>query len=251
MKMTYLQYIQNPMGIKNAVYSQRDMYRDMYTKKLDSIMVRESGKIEYHLYNDGDKFYIHMKVPSEVVPKFYYDVVVEYYTEDNNVKMEPSLDNYLTRFYSNDPMFVFTFAHAFIKNDMFIEFLKDKMSKKAINDAANERNPQNIIGYVKSIYFAFLLIKRYGLNKKIMFTSYSEKLYKKGLLDKIEHADSKIEKRQSEGLKIQKERKVEKSSNNDNSNRNTKGINVVRPITVSKTTNKARTVKTTSTIKRK
>ena len=36
--MTFDQYIQNAMGIKNAVISNREMYRTMYTEKLNKIL---------------------------------------------------------------------------------------------------------------------------------------------------------------------------------------------------------------------
>lgn len=253
MEMTYDQYIQNPMGVNNAVYSQRGMFRDLYVKKLDTIMVREMGKAKYTLYKSNDgRYFTHMKVPSEVVPKFYYDVVVEYYTTDNNVALEPTLDKYLTKFYSNDPMFVYTFAHSFIKNGMFIEFLEDKMSKDAVKNVAKERNPNNTIGYVKSIYFAYLLIKQYGLNKKVMFDSYGEKFYKKTILDRVEHANTKVTKRKEEGERIQKAKTIEKrKAANSEPNRNTSGIKVIKPITNTRTTRTTKSIKTTSNIKRK
>ena len=77
MEMTFDQYIQNPMGIANSVMSNREMYRSMYSMKLDAIMVREMGKIDYKLYKDKNSYYAYIKVPSEVVEKFYYDVVIE------------------------------------------------------------------------------------------------------------------------------------------------------------------------------
>ena len=137
MNMTYNDYIQNPMGRENAVYSARYMYRDLYTQKLDTIMVRENGKINYKLYYTKDERYIvHMKIPSEAVPNFYYDTVIEFYTNNEVNKHSNSLDKYYTKFYSNDPSFVFTFAHAFIKNKMFVEDMIPKMSKEAVKNKA-------------------------------------------------------------------------------------------------------------------
>ena len=78
MEMTFRQYIQNPMGIANAVISNREMYRQLYTGKLDKIMVREMGHIDYKLYVGKKKYYIHFKIPSEIIEKFYYDVVIEF-----------------------------------------------------------------------------------------------------------------------------------------------------------------------------
>lgn len=167
MEMTFDQYIQNPMGISNAVFSNRDMYRNLYEKKLSKLLVRELGHIDYKLYKSKSKYYVYIKIPSEIVEKFYYDVVIEFYEPKDKKLIDSTLKNYNVRFYSNDPSFVYTFAHAFIKNKLFISELKDVMSEEAIKKAAVEKNPSNQVGYVKSLYFAYLIMKRENIfNKK-------------------------------------------------------------------------------------
>ena len=94
MKMTFGEYIQNPMGRRNAVFTQTEMYRELYTNKLNAIIVREGGMLNYVLYTHKDEYYIHMKVPSEVIDEFYYDVVVRFYTDDPKVKERRDLDRY-------------------------------------------------------------------------------------------------------------------------------------------------------------
>ena len=215
--MTYNDYIQNPMGRENAVYSARYMYRDLYTEKLDKIMVRENGKINYKLYyTKDDKYIIHMKVPSEVVPNFYYDTIVEFYTTNITSQHSGTIDKYYVKFYSNDPSFVFTFAHAFIKNKMFIEDLVPKMSKEAVREKAKTKNPKDQVGYVKSIYFAYLLCKQYGLFSKSRFKSEGILYNKKLLLNEVEHADTKVKDRQEKGEEIQKKQKIKKKKVNNN-----------------------------------
>ena len=63
MNMTFDDYIKNPAGVKNAVYSHREMYRNLYIGKLDKILLRETGKINYTLYSDksNNQYYVHMK----------------------------------------------------------------------------------------------------------------------------------------------------------------------------------------------
>ena len=55
--MTFDEYINNPMGIKSAVISNREMYRKMYTEKFDKVMVREVGKMDYQLSKSNSKYY--------------------------------------------------------------------------------------------------------------------------------------------------------------------------------------------------
>lgn len=209
MEMTFDQYIQNPMGIANSVISNREMYRNMYGLKLDTIMVREMGKIDYHLYKaKNDKYFAYIKVPSELVDKFYYDVIIEFSPTKKGAKSK-TLRDYTARFYSNDPAFVFTFAHAFIKNDMFIKQYTDKMSKEAVNKKAKVKNPRDTVGYVKSLFFAYLIMLRFGLFNKVRYVEpYNEKNVKSLIMP----ADQKIALRQEAGQELSTKEKRKKAS---------------------------------------
>lgn len=242
MEMTFHQYIQNPMGKENAVMSNRNMYRELYEAKLDKIMVREMGKITFRGYSIGTKYLAYIKIPSEVVPKFYYDVLIEF-TPSKKIITNGSLEEYNVRFFSNDPSFVYTFAHAFIKNDLFIKAYSDKMSKEAIQKVAKEKNPNNQVGYVKSLYFAYLIMKKRGYFNKLRYVDpYSEKAVKKEVM----HADEKIKARQeaakSTSIENKKARQKEKELSSD---RNTQNPD----IPISKITNKLSGIKNTKMVK--
>ena len=64
--MTFDEYINNPMGIKSAVISNREMYRKMYTEKFDKVMVREVGKMDYQLSKSNSKYYCYLKVAQHI-----------------------------------------------------------------------------------------------------------------------------------------------------------------------------------------
>lgn len=205
--MRFDDYISNPMGRKNAVMSNREMYRNMYAEKLDKILIRENGKIDYTLYADKDRYLIHFKIPSEVVPKFYYDTVVEF-VPNGPKSMATTIKDYDVKFYSNDPSFVYTFAHAFIKNDIFIRDLLPRMSKEAVKRVATEKNPSNEVGYVKSIYFAYILMVRNSLFDKLKFKAFGQKYNRKRLLENITHAEEKIESRKKAEEDLNKDKRV-------------------------------------------
>ena len=195
MEMSYDQYIQNPMGVSNAVISNRNMYRSLYMTKLDKLLVREMGKIHYTLYKSKSKYYVYIKIPSEVIEQFYYDVVIEFSEPKDKSLIDSTLKNYNVKFYSNDPSFVYTFAHAFIKNDMFINELKGKMSREAVTKVAVEKNPSNQVGYVKSLYFAYLYLKKENVFNKNKFLLAKDINWKE-LEKSITPADLKIAQRQ-------------------------------------------------------
>lgn len=248
--MKFDEYISNPMGKKNAVFGNREMYRSLYTEKLDKIMVREMGKVDYELYVGKTEFYIHFKIPSETVPNFYYDTVIMFYTEDEKLYSARTLKDYDVKFYSNDPSFVYTFAHAFLENDLFIRDLVPRMSKEAVKKVAVEKNPRNEVGYVKSIYFAYLLANRYGLFNKVKFEAYAKKYNRKTLLDNVVHADDKIEARRREGEKIAREQKKEKKQQQEIRNKDKNLAKSSIMSNVGKAVSFTRKTKTTKTAKR-
>lgn len=213
--MTFDEYIQNPMGEKNAVISNRTMYRNFYQEKLDKIMVREHGKLDYKAYTSGKRYIIYIKIPSEVVPEFYYDVVIEF-TPPKGQIVGFKLDKYNVRFYSNDPSFVYTFAHAFKKNGLLIPDLEDKMSKKALKERADIKNPKDIVGYVKSLYFAYLLMQKRGLFSTVNYVSpYNSKIIHKEIM----YADKKIAARQLAQQELSDKKKEERKQQKERSSK--------------------------------
>ena len=96
---------------------------------------------------------VHVKVPSETVDNFYYDVCLEFSGED------PSTDlmNCDVKVFSNSPSFVYSYAYVFAhwvpegrpatgRDSMMIDRLRGKMPVV--------RNPLGIPLFDKSIYFA-------------------------------------------------------------------------------------------------
>ena len=240
------------MGEKNSVFTQREALRAVYVDKFNKVMVREMGNINVRLYTKDDVYIAYFKIPSEVIENFYYDVVIEFTPPNIIRKMEKTLENYDVKFFSNDPAFVFTFAYAFNKHKLFISDLEPKMSKQALSDIAKEKNPKAMIGYVKSLYFAYLYMQSKGLFNKNMFETYSKPYNAASLLKQVMSADNKIAARiEAQSLKskranIAKRKEIsEKNSNREFNNKNIK----TTPIT--KSVPKIKTVKHTKTIKRR
>lgn len=192
--MTFKEYINNPTGAKTAVMSYRKMYEDLYHDKWSKLMTRENGKIDYKCYKDKNVYYIHIKIPSEVVEDFYYDVVVKLSSGKNK-----TMHNSDVQFFSNDPSFNYTFAYAFKKHKMTIPELEEKMSKVALKKRAVEKNPESTIGYVKTLYFAYIAMTDKGLFHTVKVDKEAVPYDKKLLLSNIEDTEEKIEKRMELG----------------------------------------------------
>lgn len=211
MEMTFQQYIDNPLGKKNAVFSQRDLFRTLYTDKFDKVLLREAGNIKYTLYQDKkhDRYVAHIKVPSETVNKFYYDAVICFYTNNPAAHASGNLNDYYVKFFSNDPAFVFTYLRVFLKNDLFFEDMKPKSSKLALTKDPKEKNPYEIPGYSKILYFAYLYMKSRNLFNKSWYTEYAKDYSATELLKHVDHTDKKIADRQELGEKVAKEKAKE------------------------------------------
>ena len=239
----------------SVVVNQMEMYKAYYTKKFDELMVRENGKIEYKLYKakTKDAYAIYLKIPSESTEKFYYDVVIEFTSKTGS--QYTTLEKYDIRVYSNDQSFIYTFAYAFNKNKMFITELSSKMNKMALTEPPKERTPKLKIGYVKTIYFAYIFMKRFGLLTKLRFAGAETLSYTK-ISANIMSADRKIQ--SLNDLKAeQKKKKKEtvsaprttKIKNNTNSSF-TKKSNISKSSTVSKVGKNTSKIKTVKTIKK-
>ena len=206
--MTFDEYISNPMGKKNAVYSQRFVFQKLYQQKYELTMTREANGMRFTLYKSKNekRFIAHFYVPSEVVPKFVYDVVIEFTAPSDEIAAEKTLKNYQVKFFANDPAFVFTFAYAFRTAGMFFDALSSKMSRLALKEKPKETNPKEIIGYVKSIYFAYIFYKGKGLYNKSMWYDASP-INMKTLIGSVTHADIIYEKRTAAGAQLAKKKR--------------------------------------------
>ena len=223
--ITFDKYIDNPSG--GQIFTNRQVYKAMYKDKFDKVLVREQGQVQYTVYktNDAnDTYYIHFKIPSEVVDRFYYDVVIQLYTLDNADKTSANLRKYFVKFYSNDPAFVYTFAHSFKKNNLFIRDLEPKMSQKALKEKADVRNPKDNVWYVKSLFFAYLCMEKYSLFNRPMLNQHAIKYDKRIWATKVTDADIKVAARQKEQEKINQRIKKEKEEAKKAAQRNQKSL---------------------------
>lgn len=252
MEMTLDEYINNPMGVKNSVFSHREMYRAMYADKLDALYVREKGIIGFTVYKYKKGYYIHFKIPSESAEGIYYDTVLQFYTTDTKVELETSIHNYKVKFYSNDPAFIYTFAHTFMQKDLFIKDLNSKISKYTRKTPAASRNPENQVGYVKSFYFAYLIMLNKNIFAKIRLDSVAIDYNKSKLLNEVMDADDKIE-QINQGKKDKKKPTQPKNIDSDLDKEHSKMITPkskqTKAITKTKTVGKVGGVKRTKRVK--
>ena len=210
--MTFDQYIDNPMGKANAVFAARHSYKVEYSQKFDALYMREAGKIDRTLYYDkgNDEYYAHIKIPSETLEHLYYDVVIKFYSDDNAMKTAGDLKNYQVQFFSNDPAFIYTYLYVFNKHNMLIQELKSKCPRASLTMNPSERNAYEVPGYVKSIYFAYLLMSRTDMFLKSTYHNFGRRYSKSALLSQVSSGEQKMDERHRVEAKAKAAKKNEK-----------------------------------------
>jgi len=170
-RFTFDQYIANPSGGRSRFVGEIEAARNTYNQKYEKMLLRVAGHINYLLYksNNGRRYVIYIQMPSESTKGLVYDVVIEFTTKDDvKVKMN-HLKEYHVRFFSNDPNFIFTYAFIFNRKKLIIPELVSKLGKVVLKQPPHVTNPNKIVGYVKSFYFAYLFMLNKGLFNKLMW----------------------------------------------------------------------------------
>ncbi|QXN67980.1 hypothetical protein FPHOBKDP_00230 [Listeria phage LPJP1] len=88
-----------------------------------------------------------------------YDVVIKIDKNNTNVSI---LNSHIS-FYSNNPNFMFTYGYIYNRDGLIIDWLKNKMSIKSLVDEPKVRNPNQIYGFEKSVYFALIYLEKNNL----------------------------------------------------------------------------------------
>lgn len=166
--MTFEEYIKNPSDSRSRIVGEADIAKSVYQDKYNKMILQCGGQINYILWKkEPERYIIYIQMPSEKTPKLYYDVMIEFTSTLDSDQRTGKLDAYKVRFFSNDPNFTFTFAHAFKKKGLLIPELVPKISQKALKEPPRVTNPNILSGYVKSLYFAYIFMRNKGLFNKL------------------------------------------------------------------------------------
>jgi len=159
MIMTLHQLLTNPSGKGSGHISARFRIIDDLKKKY--LALHSKHKFRFAAYEDSGITLFHVQVPSESLDKpFFFDVLIEIDTLSKESKK--ALLESKVRVFSNNQAFSFTYAYKANKDDLIISWLKDKFDKKALTQKPVVRNPDVLMGFEKSIYYAsqFILENR-------------------------------------------------------------------------------------------
>jgi len=167
--ITYEEFRLNPSGKGTAFFRSREVVKEDLERRTLMLIKYSKGSFQEKIYANKDltEIIIHLKVPSEqkiiIDKKLLYDVVIELTNEEAAIKTFMSVAKYRIRFYSNSPDFQFTYTFSAKEHDLLPAFTISKCSQEALIQSAEKRNPDGIIGFNKSIFFALNYIQYKGL----------------------------------------------------------------------------------------
>ncbi|AMS01311.1 hypothetical protein AR9_g227 [Bacillus phage AR9] len=216
--VTMNQLLQNPSGKYSAYFARRDITIQNLKDRFYEMM-KQHKDFKLEIMKDKDIYYFYFKIPSETYEKLFYDVVLQFSPINDQANSDFTFNNYSVRLFSNAPNFLFTYAYVYNQDGILIDFLKKKISNKALNEPPNTRNPIQSYGFEKSVYFALLYIKHRRFNVKSVISTTSIKKFSKTLLLKaVDSTDEKLKQynrvKNNEMTKKKSQKRVAKKEKN-------------------------------------
>ena len=251
LKYTFDDYIRNPSGKGSAVVATVNL--DQYQKELLSLEGK-NGKASYIVYkqsNIGGKltYFIHFKIPSST-KGFFNDVVIELDANQDDTTTTKTVKAYKVKFFSNDSNFVYTYAYSYKSHGVLITELEKLLPFRCITSKPVMRNPDNAMGYNKSIVFAYLIMIRDNLFLKDNLN----RICKNAGINTIKNSIDNFDKKKQERNKITQEAKAafkkQEPKNKVIKSKNLLGNMLPSTPKITKIVNNSKTVKKVSGVKK-
>lgn len=155
-QQTLEEFLNKPFGKTTGTSLQ---YRERYIKYRNANKIKLVG-----VSLVDDIYYSHLLVPSENNDHVNYDVVIQFTPADYKCKKQNSLENYIVKFFSNCPSFIYKYAALYKRENMLIEDLCEKLGVNWSDKMPDKTNPNYILDYDKSLYYAGTYILEHKLS---------------------------------------------------------------------------------------
>lgn len=133
-------------------------------REFDSYYASLEGKIRHKIYRYRDSIIYHVVIPSEKKSEHNvtYDVVIEVEISAKH-KGDAGLERLPFTAFSNCPGFVYGHVRKFVKEKMFIEWLKDKLDERTYQTSDDKDNTRSAVDSIeKSLYLALKYLHTTG-----------------------------------------------------------------------------------------
>lgn len=226
--MTFQQFLQNPTGPYSSFFGKRENIKQDLNNRFYTLLTTNKNKdFNCRTYKKENSYYFHIKIPSEKYSTILYDVVIKLIPNGTSVLVENTLKNYNLQFFSNSPAFVYTYAYVSKKDKILLPFLEKKLNKVSLTKPPTVKNPIEIYGFEKSIYFALLYIEYKNYHIKSAINIEMKKDFKENsIVNDCKHSDDimkeyNLEKQKEKAKKDAEKRKLQKQTISNNNKRAT------------------------------
>jgi hypothetical protein len=187
------------------------------------------SRIKCRVFKENNDYFIYTKVPSESNDEYpdsaliYYDVIIQLIPPNKASLAWDSIRDYDVKVFSNIPSFVFTFNYVYHRYRALLDMPSGYYSQRSLMEKAKMRNPLNLLGIDKSLWFTIYYCDDHKIFKRSNIDSFVEdKLNLITLLhdEKIMSQDRKLyecERREKHKRDL---KEVEKKRNRRNAGRN-------------------------------
>ena len=168
---TLKDFIEKPFNRKD--FTKQTKYESRYLEYKRNNKIKLGGVLKFE-----DSFFIHVKVPSESNKKeVYYDVVVQFFTDNDLYKHSTTVKNYYVQFFSNSPGFLYKYAALYKLEGYLIESLADKFEPGILDVLPDKANKNYELAYDSSIYYGcrYIWDNKLNLFSKIYLSMWSRK----------------------------------------------------------------------------
>lgn len=147
------QLLKNPLGKYSANVIRRSFARSSMQQFYWNLMKNYRYAISVQGYNVDNRIFFIVMVPSEAFKwnKVRYTVVIEFM---NDPSFNRPMIHRDVKYYSNSPHYQFTYEYVLYHRSLIPDSLTPVLSDIAINNPPIIRNPQQTLGWEKSLYAA-------------------------------------------------------------------------------------------------
>lgn len=249
--MNIHEYMTNPMKRGSSV-----LLLNTVRVSLDSQYDQLSERMSVKWYMLNNSYYVaHVKIPSAHYEKVFYDVLLQFdlSTADDSLV----INQCDMKIFSNCPSFTYTYAYVYNERNCLIEWARSKYNRNILKKRPVNRNPDEILNYERSVYFACKYITSSGRNyisriKSIAVTAkyHSHILSEISTNDEIEYACKNRGALKPENKNATSNKKENMASREPSarrsSNSNTKVVSSTKKTSNTKTTKKTKHTRSTN-----
>lgn len=171
------EFLNSPFGIPEKNPKQNE-----YENKFKDLHQNKKIYCENWTVQDGT-YLIHIKIPSDSLPGQFYDVVIQFFTDDDKIAKQMNLGLYYIQFFSNSPSFIYQYSALYRTYGYLIDSLYGKTDEEYAHQLPDKVNSDYKLSFDKSIYLAcrFLQVNEFTILRKSGIVLYPKVNMKKFL----------------------------------------------------------------------